>query len=300
MTKTFRRCTATALAFAALFAASAQAETVFSTTSQPGDPVGDGQSAVYTDADSSITVDASAHSIRVMVSRGDDYWYVSMAPPPQRRFEVGRYYDAENPTRRTGRAPYVYLSNNGRRCDDAWGEIRIQQLELDANDQVVALEATVLQRCDSATAPVLAAVIRHNVPPLSLRVDSDPGDYVGQGLQKSYFGDTSTFQLWGGAQWMDLTVSGQRDVWRASLFAPDGGALQTGTWAIGDSAPAGGPRFAFERPTRPCPRVSGGTLQIKALEFDPVDGQMTAIHAEFEQRCDGASEALRGTLRYRR
>ncbi|NUO76397.1 MAG: hypothetical protein HOQ32_10315 [Lysobacter sp.] len=298
MTKFHPTCFAAALAFASVVAAPAQAATLFSTTSQPGDPVGLGQSAVYTDADASLTLDADARSIRLMVSRDDDSWYVSLGAPRDRKFEVGRYYDAENPTRRTGRAPYVYLANNGRRCDDAWGEIHIQQLELDADERVVALEATVLQHCNSADAPVLAAVIRHNVEPLSLKIDSDPGDVVGEGLQKSYYGDTSVFELWGGGQSAMFNAHGQRDYWRASLFAPYGQTLQVGTYAIGDTAPAGSAVFVFERPSRPCMRVSSGTLRIEAVEYDP-DGVITGLHAQFEQHCDGAAEALRGTIRYR-
>lgn len=298
MTKFHTQAIAAALAFAGFLAAPAQAATVFSTYSQPGDPIGEGQSAVYTDSDSTLSLDADARSIRLSVSRGDDSWYVSLGAPRERKFEVGRYYDAENPTRRTGRAPYVYLASNGRRCDDAWGEIHIQQLQLDADERVVALEATVLQHCDSASAPVLAAVIRHNVAPLSLKIDSDPGDVVGEGLQKSYYGDTSVFELWGGGQSAMLNVHGQRDYWRASLFAPYGQILQVGTYPIGDAAPAGSAVFVFERPSRPCMRVSSGTLQILAVEYDP-DGVITALHADFVQHCDGAAEAVRGTIRYR-
>ncbi|KRD40120.1 MULTISPECIES: hypothetical protein [unclassified Lysobacter] len=296
MTKMFRRCTTAALAFAGLFAASAHADTVFAVHSQAGDPVGAGQSAVYTDADSTMTMEADAHSIRLTVARGDDHWYVSVGAPTQRKFELGRYYDAEHPTLRTGRAPYVYMANGGRRCDDLWGEIHIQQLELDRQGRVAALEATVLQRCGSASAPVLAAVIRHNVAPYSVKLDSGGDDPVGQGLQKSYFGDTSTFHLLGESNYMDFTVSGQRDVWRAKLRPPVGGVLQPGTWPIGTDTSA---LFVFDRPSQGrCSWISGGQVEVKGVRYDPLNGRLIGIHVDFEQFCDGADKPLRGSIRY--
>lgn len=298
MTKTFRRCTAIALAFAGLFAASAQAETVFSTTSQPGDPVGDGQSAVYTDADSSMTFDADAQSIRLSVSRGDDHWYVSLGAPPERKFEVGRYYNAEHPTLRTGRAPFVYMANAGRRCDDLWGELHIQQIEYDRQGRVAALEATVLQRCESDSAPVLAAVIRHNVAQYSLKYVSGGDDPVGLGQQKSYFNDTTVFGLNGEPTYMSMNVSGQRDLWRIKLRPPAGGVIRPATWPIGTETSA---MFTFDRPNNTgtrCGWISGGQVQVKGVRYDPLDGRMTGIHLDFEQFCDGADKPLTGTLRY--
>ncbi|RDZ28908.1 hypothetical protein [Lysobacter silvisoli] len=296
MTKTFRRCTAIALAFAGLFAVSAQAETVFSTTSQDGDPVGLGQSAVFTDTDSAMTFEGDAHSIRMTVARDDDHWYVSLGAPTQRRFEVGRYYHAEHPTLRTGRAPFVYMANTGRRCNDLWGEIHIQQVEYDRQGRIAALEATVLQRCDNATAPVLAAVIRHNVAPYSLKFVSGGDDPVGLGQQKTYLGDTSTFALNGDTGYMHLTVSGQRDVWRIDLMPSPGTAIQPGTWPIGTTT---GPMFMFDRPTGGrCSWISGGQVEVKGVRYDSLDGRMTGIHLEFQQFCDGADKPLTGTVRY--
>ncbi|ALN80156.1 hypothetical protein LA76x_2013 [Lysobacter antibioticus] len=293
------RCAGIALAAAAALAApAASAATVFSFTSQAGDSVGLGESKVYTEADSTISLSGDSRHIIVRVEDGSDNWYVSLGAPVDQKFEVRRFLDAENPTRRTGRAPYVYLANNGRRCDDAWGEIRIQQFETDADDNITALEATVLQHCDSATAPVLAAVIRHNVEPLSLKLDGDPGDFVGEGIDKTYYGDTTLFQLWGDAQGAGYTASGSRDRWSAELYPPVGQALHVGTYAIAETADASHAGFRFERPTRRCPQISGGTLELKAVEFDPATGAMTGLHAEFVQRCDGSSEALRGTIRY--
>lgn len=294
-----RRSGATILAAACVAAApSAIAATVFSYTSQPGDPVGLGESQVYTEADAALELSGDSRHLILRVDRGSDSWYVSLGAPLEQKFEVRRFYDAENPTRRTGRAPYVYLGNNGRRCDEAWGEIHVQQFRTDEADRIVAFEATVLQRCGAAAAPVLAAVIRHNVEPLSLRLQADPGDYVGQGIDKAYAGDTSVFQLWGSRDYASYSASGQHDRWSAQLLPPTGATLQVGSYPIAETPDATHAGFRFERPERRCPQISGGRLEIKSVRFDPDSGEMTGLHAEFVQHCQGASEALRGTLRY--
>ncbi|MGO1071586.1 hypothetical protein [Lysobacter sp. CA199] len=288
-----------ALALAsALIAPTALADTLFSFSSQPGDPIGLGESKTYTEADATLSVDGDSRHAIVRVEQGSDQWYISLGAPPAQSFQLQRYPEAENPTRRTGRAPYVYLSTNGRRCNDAWGEIRIRQFATDASDRITALEALVLQRCEAAEAPVLAGVIRYNTAPLSLALDSDPGDYVGQGLNKDYYGDSSVFQLWGSAQGLGYTASGRRDRWSAELLPPLGQALRVGTFPIAEAADAVHAGFRFERPDRRCPRISGGSLQIQSIQFDPGDGSVKALHAQFVQRCDGSSEELRGTIRY--
>lgn len=288
-----------ALALGGVLAApTALAGTVFSFVSLPGDPIGLGESKTYTDADATLSVSGDSRHAIVRVERGDDNWYISLGAPPEQAFQVRRYADAENPTRRTGRAPYVYLSTNGRRCNDAWGEIRIRQFATDASDRIAALEAAVLQHCEAADAPVLAGVIRYNTAPLSLALDSDAGDYVGQGLRKDYYGDTSVFQLWGSAQGLAYTASGQRDRWSAELLPPLGQALRVGTFPIAEAADATRAGFRFENPSRRCPRISSGSVQIHSVQFDPGDGSVKALHAQFVQRCDGSSEELRGTIRY--
>lgn len=282
-----------------MFAAPATlASTVFSVAGEPGEPIGLGETKTYTDADSELSISGDSRHVIVRVDRDSDSWYVSLGAPNEQKFEARRFLDAENPTRRTGRAPYVYLSSNGRRCDDAWGEINIRQFRTDAADNLVAFEAAIVQRCNAADAPVLAAVIRHNTQPLSLRLDGDAGDYVGQGIAKTYYGDTSLFQLWGNNQALGFIASGQRDRWSAEIYPPSGQTLAVGLYPIAETSDATHAGFRFERPTRRCASISGGSLEVKSIEFDPVDGGVKALHAEFVQRCDGASEALRGTIRY--
>jgi len=294
-----RRSGALVIAAACVAAApAATAATVFSYTSQPGDPVGLGESQVYTEADATLSFSGDSRHAVLRVERGSDSWYVSLGAPLEQKFEVRRFYDAESPTRRTGRAPYVHLDNNGRRCSELWGEIHVQQLRTDEEDRIVAFEATVLQRCGAASAPVLAAVIRHNVEPLSLRLQADPGDYVGQGIDEAYAGDTSVFQLWGNREGARYSASGQHEFWNAELLPPTGAALQVGIYPIAETPDATHAGFRFERPERRCPQISGGQLEIKSVRFDPASGEMTGLHAEFVQHCEGASDALRGTLRY--
>ncbi len=287
------------LAVAALMASPlASAATVFSVSSQPGDPVGLGESRVYTDADATLSIEGGERNLILRAEQGVDQWYLSLGAPVEQVFQPRRFAEAEHPTRRSGRAPYLFVSRNGQHCDPLWGEIQVRQFRTDAQGRIEAVEAAVVQRCHRADAPLLAAVIRHNTQPLSLRVDSQAGDYVGEGLQRTYYGDTSLFQLWGDRQALGYTASGRRDRWSAELYAPTGQALAVGRYAIAETPDAQHAGFRFERPERRCPAITGGSVEIKAIGFDPDTGAVQSLHAEFVQYCQGATQALRGTLRY--
>lgn len=299
MTQLSTMCGALALVIAGLAAAPcASADALYSYTSEPGDYIGAGQSKVYTSAEASIGVTGTAQSLVMSVNSGVDRWRIDLAAPRGQSFQPGRYYFAERSSFRTGRSPGVDIDGNGRGCNRTWGSVYIQQIEFNADGQIVALEATAQQRCERENAPLLTGVLRYNVQPLRLSLKSDTGDYIGQGIAKDYAGDTSTFLLQGSDRYLIYRASGQRDDWTAILQAPTNQRLQPGTYPIARFADANHLGLDFGGNGRGCNRVSG-TATIHEIQADPVSGLVSRLVADFEQHCETGTPALRGSIRYK-
>ncbi|MGH8080898.1 MAG: hypothetical protein ACREP7_10000 [Lysobacter sp.] len=299
MTEFLLKCSALTLALAGLTAApSAFADTLYSYASEPGDYIGAGQSKLYTSADAKIEVVGNAQALTMNVNAGNDRWSIDLAAPRGQSLQPGRYYFAERASFRTGRSPGIDIGGNGRGCNRTWGSVYIQQIEFDAAGKVAALEASAMQRCERENAPLLTGVLRYNAQPLSLSLNSDVGDYVGQGVKKDYAGDTSTFLLQGSDTYLVYMASGQRDSWTAILQPPTGQRLRPGTYPIARFADANNVGFDFSGNGRGCNRISG-TVQIRAVEADPVSGLVTRLAADFEQHCEAGTTALRGSLHYK-
>lgn len=300
MTRLSTMCGALALAVAGLAAApAALAETSYSFVSETGDYIGQGQTRSYTGADSAISVSGDSQLLTMSVRRGSDNWYVELSAARGQRLQPGRYYLAERSSFRTGRSPGIDIGGNGRGCNRVWGSVYIQQIEFGANDAVTALEATGQQRCERDNAPLLTAKLRYNVQPMALTLDSDAGDYIGQGLRKDYAGDTSTFAMSGNDSYFIYSASGQRDTWMAILRPPTGQALRPGTFPITRFGDANSFGFDFSGSGRGCNRVAG-SVTINAVDVDPVTRMVAGLSADFVQNCEAGSTALRGSIRYKR
>lgn len=277
----------------------AGAQTLYSFSSEQGDFIGAGQTKVYTPENATFQLSGNNQQLTLRVSTAQEWWYVNLAAPRGQTFVPGRYYEAERASFRTGRSPGIDVSGNGRGCNETWGSVYIQQIEANAQGQILSLEASFIQRCERLQAPALAGVVRYNAPALSLKLDSDVGDYIGQGMKKHYAGDTSTFALTGDASRLNYTASGQRDSWRATIAPPSGKKLQPGTvYATTRFADAQNAGLDFGGNGRGC-NASSGLLTIEDIGFDPVTNAVNRLYAEFEQYCENRPQALRGAIRYK-
>jgi hypothetical protein len=207
------------------------------------------------------------------------------------------YYDAERAAFRTGHAPGIDVSGNGRGCNEIWGSFAINQIATDAAGKVTMLDATFTQRCESSTAPALKGVVKFNARPLSYSFRSDAGDYIGGGIAKTYFGATSTFSLKGTDRRLQYSVSGLRDDWTALIEAPSGRRLKTRTYNTSRFADANHAGLDVFGNGRGC-NQSTGTLTITAITLNR-QGNVTRLGATFEQHCEGAAAALHETIRHR-
>ena len=289
-------CTVSAIApaYAAL-------STVFQYTSAPGDYIGAGASARYTPANSTISISGTAANLTVTIrpsSPALTLWHVDLAAPRGELLRPGRYYDAERAAFRTGRAPGIDVGGDGRGCNKIWGSFSIMQIATDGAGNVTMLDAAFTQRCEGPSSPPLKGIVKFKAPPLSYAFRSEAGDYVGGGAAKVYYGDTSIFTLSGNAASLQYTVSGQRDNWTALISAPAGQQLQPGTYNTARFADSTHARLDIFGNGRGCNGTTG-TLRIISIAKD-TGGNVIGLYATFEQHCEGATPALRGTIRYYR
>ena len=277
--------------------ASASTETSYSYKSQPGDYIGGGGSNHYTPKDATISVSGTAEYLTFSVTTDTEFWYITLAAPAGEQLHPGTYYNAERAPFRTGRAPGLDVSGDGRGCNEVWGNFAINQIATNLSGEITLLDANFTQYCESPTAPALNGIVKFQARPLSYSFVSDPGDYIGGGATKSYEGATSLFSLTGNATSLQYSVSGERDNWTAVISAPTGQQLQARTTydtaRFADSTHAGLDVFGDGRGCN----TSTGTLTIIAITFDG-QGSVTSLSATFEQHCEGAPPALHGKIHY--
>jgi uncharacterized delta-60 repeat protein len=141
----------------------------------------------------------------------------------------------------------------------------------------------------------------------SLTMTSDTGDWVGQGRAWNY-GPSATYSLttpYSGnpaySNAVEVSVSTATDWWYLDFQAPLNARFVPGTTY------ANVYRFPFQSGGQPGMDVSGngrgsntltGQFTVLQAEYDPVTGRLTRFSAGFEQHSEGATPALRGTVRY--
>jgi hypothetical protein len=137
-----------------------------------------------------------------------------------------------------------------------------------------------------------------------INLDSDPGDYIGQGLSYSYTDDTAVIQY---SRNYDngITINIHNlpnepsDWWTLNLAAPNDEEIQPGVYE-------GAERFPFQNPNNPGLSFSGngrgcntltGRFEVQEVSYDG-SGNVLSLIADFEQHCEGGTPALWGSINY--
>ncbi len=134
----------------------------------------------------------------------------------------------------------------------------------------------------------------------SLRMISDPGDWVGAGREYAFTRADGTF---GAARVSTRSVSAwfetpdHRTSWFLQFSAPLGLSLVPGVYpnATG-SGSTGGPVLSVSGEGRGCSGITG-SFEVREILDGPPNGIRTLVVA-FEQHCEGRTAALRGEIRY--
>jgi hypothetical protein len=132
----------------------------------------------------------------------------------------------------------------------------------------------------------------------SFDMDSDPGEYIGQGEtwhHGSAYGEPLYIDVFAAGdiiQFMTQTRDGNE--WTASWSTHDGSPLHIGTYATGAGNPAS---QGYGGHGRGCGTFTG-SFTIDALAYD-ANGALRTFDVRFEAHCEGLSEALRGAFHFR-
>lgn len=134
----------------------------------------------------------------------------------------------------------------------------------------------------------------------SLEFDSDPGDFIGGGVDRSWYPVDGSFRVSSGPGLVSVDFDGGPDRWTLNFKAPQGRDLEVGPYEKAT-------RYPFQSPTKPGLSVYGsgrgcntstGRFDVRELVLGE-DGTVERFAADFEQHCEAAVPALRGSIRYR-
>lgn len=270
-------------------------QALFSYASEAGDLIGQGQSAVITQADADFYILSTASYVEVRVNLpGQLGWNIRLGPPAGTQWTPGRYFEAERATLRTGRAPGLEVFSPNGACATVWGEIGLRQIAFDSEGRVTSIEASFVQHCDNPDAPALAGVIRYKSPQLSFHLSSEAGALTEAAISKTYYNDSSAFRVLGNLSFIDIGVSGQRDRWGAYIAAPTGKMLRPGTYDTKSAADPTHVGMYFFGDGINCD-ANSGRLVIRSVITD-ANRRISRLFAEFQQDCVGGS--VTGILHY--
>jgi len=131
-----------------------------------------------------------------------------------------------------------------------------------------------------------------------LSFTSDPGDPIGMGQTLAL--DQSSSEMHGAADRRSVGISvntpGHPETsWGVLVGAPVGTWLAPGTYTVLLSQGGPFPQMSISSPGRGC--SGSGTFTVDALTYG-ADERLRTFVVRFEQHCDGATPALRGTFSF--
>jgi hypothetical protein len=274
----------------------AQAASSLKLVSEPGDIIGQGVTKTSTSSSALFGAQGDGETTTIAITTLSDTWYIVVAAPRGEKLTRGNYLASERASIRTGRASGIDIGGNGRSCSKVWGSLTVRQIQYGSDGHVAMLDGVFVQRCGSATSPRLTAYLSYKSTPLSFGVASGAGDPIGQGINRTYMGETSDFALSGNTNSVQYAVSGQRDDWLATLQPPTGQALRIGTFqthSTHDSSHAG---LDVVANGHGCAE-NNGAVAIYNIQTD-TSGNVTGLFAAFNITCVGSSTPLMGAIHF--
>jgi HYR domain-containing protein len=170
---------------------------------------------------------------------------------------------------------------------------------------VAALAAALLVAAPSAGATVVLPPGQITVPSSGtfLYMNSEPGDYIGGGIEQLYTSADSSFSASlpeGGSHFSAAVIQGAyTHWWYVDLAAPDGQPLQVGSYTDAE-------RYPFQSPGHPGLSIDGdgrgcntdfGQFDVNDIQYAP-SGELLVFDATFEQHCESpTAPALYGRIR---
>jgi hypothetical protein len=288
-----------------------------------GDYIGGGGTYTYTRANALINVAVTGGRLSVTVN-GNERWsgdfqaMTGIAQPQPGYYVDLRRYPFHNPVKGG-----LSWSGEGRGCNTLRGWFVIDSVSFTAGG-LAAVELRFEQRCEGSATAALHGKIRWTVddttrppgpvnpPPAGLWapapgatpssgnyvfLQSDPGDYIGQGATSLYPPANATLNVTASGGLLSVNLAG----WFGDFQAMQGLAqLQPGYY--GDLQ-----RYPFHNPVKGGLNWSGqgrgcntllGWFVVDSVSYGPQG--LAAIELRFQQRCEGGVPALYGKIRWTR
>jgi biotin carboxyl carrier protein len=299
--------------------------TVVYLESNPGDYIGQGQTYLYTQADSVLIVTGSGNRVDLSIN-GDEEWQGAFkGPDGPTTVQTGFWNGGRYPFF----SPGLSFSGEGRGCNQLIGQFVVDEVTYDTG-MIVSLTLRFEQRCEN-TGPPLHGFIRYDFsdptappppgdasafgwsPPTGavpdtgdyLYFESAPGDWIGQGrtelftppdwtLVPDWYGRTFQFFVLGAAPTWEFEVEGRynQHVLEPGLYD------DVQRWPMHNPA-KGGLRFTGEG--RGCNEIAGAfaidEITYTNLEY-PGTPELRSITLRFVQRCEETGPPLYGALRW--
>jgi hypothetical protein len=135
----------------------------------------------------------------------------------------------------------------------------------------------------------------------SLELDSEAGDFIGQGQTYSYTAQSADFTMTPNYQDLHkgirVYVETQTGYWNLSFAAPHAQLLRQGSYLDATKFPsqaADEPGLHVSGNGRGCNTLQGSFVVVAVEYLD--DQEVVSFSAEFEQHCEGKPAALTGTV----
>ena len=133
-----------------------------------------------------------------------------------------------------------------------------------------------------------------------LTLNSDPGDYIGQGKNYVYKDVDSTFQYSTNFdRGITVSITNSTTRWTLDLAAPGSVRIEPGVYEQASRfpfQPADKPGLNFSGNGRGCNTLTG-KFKVSEVSYD-TEGTLTSLSATFEQHCEGNVAALHGAINY--
>jgi hypothetical protein len=134
------------------------------------------------------------------------------------------------------------------------------------------------------------------------QMTSDPGDWIGGGQTYHYTSAADTVGYSGTVQRVSGGVDAANGDWWGATFVPAQGDIlvEGATYPDAHRYPFNGSGAGMDVSGngRGCNTLTG-TFTVNQIGFSSASGALDRLDLSFEQRCEGATPALRGRLRYR-
>ena len=292
-------------------------------SSDAGDYIGAGQNYSYSNADARISVTAANAHLTIIID-GDESWRGEFVlPDTYTQFEVGTYTNLARYPFHVPAEGGLSWTGEGRGCNTLVGTITINEVTYDGTSLVgidfefeqyceggtTALRGDIYWDANDATSPPGPAAS----PPAGLwepaagavpatgnyvYLESEPGDYIGAGMDYLYTNATAVISINSGNASLSVSIDGD-ERWNGDFKAMDVlSFLEAGYY--GDLS-----RYPFHNPVkgglswsgegRGCNRLTGWFV-VDSVTYD--GNTLTSIELRFEQHCEGGGPALNGAIRW--